>query len=453
MGVRFVHAADLHLGSPLETRGAESPELQRDLRDATYTAFERIVDVTIEEDVDFLLIAGDLYDRKNRSVRANEFLAEQFERLEAVDIPVYVIYGNHDPLSDATTYIDLPANVHEFGAHEPDEALYPDPTSPQARIWGQSYRTEAERRPMYEEFAPPDGRIPNVGLLHTGLDPDGRKYVPCSPAELAETPDIDYWALGHIHQPTVYRDDPPVVHPGVPQGRHAREAGVGGCVLVELGGGDPSLEYVPTSSVIWHTVDVDVEAADPNEYDLTTIDGIQRYIETAAEGLQPGYDDLETALGVPVRRPDWAPTGYVCRWQLSGTGPVNEFLTDTDEPILDRVADGLRDRLTARSGFVFTDTVDDRTEPPRPGIEELRGSDRVVDEFFSLIEDLEADPDARDAMRDAIHYDNSRNVWQRVEDPEELRDDKLGLTEPRLDDLIDRAESRVLDELVRRRVE
>jgi DNA repair exonuclease SbcCD nuclease subunit len=453
MGVRFVHAADLHLGSPLETRGAESERLQQHLRDATYTAVERIIDLAIREAVDFVLLAGDLYDQKNRSVRANEFLVSQFDRLNRADIPVYVIYGNHDPLSDATTFIELPPNVHEFGADSAEEVLHPDASAPTARIWGQSYRTESERRSMHTGFAPADDRIPNIGLLHTGLDPDGSNYVPCSVADLVDAERFHYWALGHIHHPRLYRDSPPIVHPGVPQGRHAGETGPGGCLLVDLETDEVDLQFVPTSPVVWHTIDVDIEAADEAEYTLTTVDGIQRYIEDTANDVVPDYDALEGSLGIPVRRPEWQPDGHVVRWRLTGRGDCHEFLTSTDEPILDRVASRLQDRLSNRAIFIHTDSVEDRTGPPLPDIETLRGSDQVVDEFYRLLDDLDGDEAARDAMRATLHYDNSRNIWQRVEDPEAVDDDRLALTEERLDDLIERAQDRVLNELVRRRVD
>lgn len=450
MGVRFVHAADVHLGSPLEAVGARSDRLQGQLRDATYTAFERIVDLAIDEGVDFLVLAGDVYDQKNRSVRANEFLADQLGRLDDVGIPVYVIYGNHDPLGDATTYVELPPNVHEFGHEAPEAVAYPDAGTPAARIWGQSYRTESERRPMHDGFEPADDRIPTIGLLHTGLDPESDRYVPCSAASLTDIDGVDYWALGHIHQPSVYRQDPPIVHPGVPQGRHIREAGPGGCVLVDIDdGGGCALEFVPTSPVVWQEITVSVADA-PD--DLDTIDGIRRYIEGAAAGLGPGYDALESELGIPVRRPEWDPDAYVCRWVLSGRGDVHEFLA-TDEVVLDRVAAGLRDSLGTADPVVHTESVTERTSPPLPDVETFREEDRVVDEYLSLVDDLADDGEARETMRDRLDYDKQRNVWQRVENPEAVDDDRLALTDEKLDDLIERAERRVLDELAARRAD
>jgi DNA repair exonuclease SbcCD nuclease subunit len=453
MGVRFVHAADLHLGSPLEAAGTDSEDLREQLRDATYIAFRRIIDITLEEEADFLLLAGDLYDEQNRSVRANEFLAKQFSRLDESEITVYIIYGNHDPLGSATTYVELPPNVHEFGHDAASEEVYINGDTPAAGIWGQSYRTEAEPRKMHTEFNPADESLPNIGLLHTGVDPNSDRYVPSSVTELAEIDHIHYWALGHIHQPRVYQQSPPVVHPGIPQGRNIGEPGPGGCVVAEIeANGAVQLEYVPTNPVEWRKITVPVDDENAASFNLTTVDGIQRYLETIAEDLRPRYEDLEDRLGIPVRCPEWAVEGFVCRWQLSGHDDVNEFIS-TNDAVLDRVEARLCDSLASEDPFVYTDSVDDRTGPPLPDIADLRDEDSVGDELFALMDEIEDSEDDQDTIRDQLDYDKSENIWQRVEDPEEVDDDKLALTEERLNALVERAQDLMLNELVRQRVD
>lgn len=454
MGVRFVHAADLHLGSPLEAVGAESTQLQEQLRDASYTAFERIIDLALDEAVDFLLIAGDIYDQKSRSVRAEEFLAAQLRRLHEAAIPVYLIYGNHDPLGAATTYVEFPPNVSEFGHDEPEEHVFSADSTPTARIWGQSYRTEAESRKMHRDFDPADTSIPNIGMLHTGLTPEDSQYVPCSSAELAELTKFDYWALGHIHSPTIYDTDPPILHPGVPQGRHVGEPGPGGCVLVELDdSGDAELEYVPTSPIIWDVHEVSVDPDESADFDLTTIDGLQRYITEHADSLSAERPDLDPQLPIPSRQPQWDPDGYICRWRLTGHGEAYELLNSADEDVLDRLTTRLRDGIKQTSPFVYTERVVDRTRPPLGDVDELRDDDRVVSEFFDLIDNFETRPGSRVALMETLDYDKSSTIWERVEDPEAVSDDRLALTEDRFDELFERAQHRVLDELLRRRAE
>ncbi len=328
MSVRFLHLADLHLGSQLTTHDYQSFGSTDTLDAAVYTAVERLFDVAVDEVVDFVVIAGEVYDDDARSVRANTFLNEQFERLAERDIPAYVAYGNHDPVGSATTYVDHPDNVHEFDHEEPEEFLYSDADAPAARIWGQSYRDRHESCSMYRRFTPSDDRIPNIGILLTGLNPDGRRYVPVSRRKLTKKTDIHYWALGHIHEPRIVTNDPPIAYPGIPQGRQRTESGLGGGYLVELESkGAADIEFVPTSPVVWQTREVDVGGEE-----VQSIPELQRVIErTAGELADP--TDLFASAAVTVRDPAWDIEGYICRCRLTGNGPAHELLSaDANNP-------------------------------------------------------------------------------------------------------------------------
>lgn len=445
MGVTFVHAADFHLGSPVKAVGRANRQLAESLREAGYTAVERIFDIAIENSVDFVIIAGDIYDEESRSVRANEFVAEQFTRLAAADIQAYVTYGNHDPVGSAPTYVDLPDTVHEFGHSEAEEALYPDADAPEARIWGQSYRNRRESRKMYDRFTPADGSIPNIGVLHTGLNPQSNRYVPCSRRDLESKADIHYWALGHLHGCRVHTDAQPIVYPGIPQGRQITEPGFGGCVLVELDAGAcRSLEFVPTSPIVWQEVPVSIEP--DGEDSIRTISEIQSRIEDVAADVSPGPEDGLSNGDVPVRTVPWEPEGYVCRWRLEGHCEAHETLTG-DEEALDVLAGKLRDVFGTRTPFLWTETVRDRTDPPIPPIDELRESDRIVDDFLTLTDILADDEAAREEFRE-----EAGDVWTEVDDHEDIAPDELPLTDDRLDRLIDRARQVVINELAQRRV-
>lgn len=444
MGVRFVHAADFHLGSPLKTAGTADRQLSESLRDAGYTAVERIFDIAIEEGVDFLVVAGDVYDEDSRSVRANEFVAEQFERLAAADIRAYVAYGNHDPVGSAPTYVDLPETVHEFGHGGAEEAMYPDADAPEARIWGQSYRNRRESRKMYDRFAPADSRIPNVGVLHSGLNPQSNQYVPCSKADLESKDEIHYWALGHVHSCRVHTDAQPIVYPGIPQGRQITEPGFGGCFLVELEpGACRSLEFVPTCAIVWKEVPVSMESDGAES--IQTIPEIQSRIEETASEVAPAPETQFSNTEVSVRDVPWEVAGYIVRWRLEGHCEAHETLT-ADRETLDVLASGLRDVFDARTPFVWTETVRDHTGPPMPGIDELRDEDRVVDDFLALADAIADDPEAREQFRDV-----AGTVWTDVDDHEDVEPDELPLTDETLDHLVDRARQVVVEELARRR--
>lgn len=452
MSVRFVHAADVHLGSPLRTVGAQSPALREQLRDATYEAFERVIDLAVDEAVDFVVVAGDLYDRESRSVRANEFVVEQFGRLADAGIPAYVCYGNHDPLDRATEYFELPDDVHEFAADEAEAVVYERDGRPAARVWGQSYRSRSDDRKMYYGYAPDDGAVPNVGVLHTGLDPDGSKYAPCSEADLRSKDDVHYWALGHVHRPQLRGEDPAIVYPGNPQGRHVTEPGVGGCVLAEVdatGGAD--LEFVPTSPIVWRRVAVDVggERGEGDGADggaaVETVDDLEDRLLDELYGLDP---DLATATAdhpFDVRDDGWEPDGVVCRWELTGRGPVNEVLDEGPEA-LEVVTEALREEADRRRPFVWTESVRDRTRRPLPDVEDVRATDEVLAEFEAVLDAVRGDPAARDQLRDV-----AGDVWVDADDAEDVDPTELQLTDETLAELLDRAEALAVDELLARR--
>lgn len=441
MSVTFLHAADLHLGSQLKTQHRGSTQAADELNSAMYTAVERLFDVALRENVDFVIVAGDLYDEDSRSVKANSFLSEQFERLAQEDIPAYISYGNHDPVGTATTYVDLPDNVHEFDHEEPEEFLYPNSDTPEARIWGQSYRDKHESRTMYHRFTPNDSRIPNIGVLHTGLNPDGRRYVPVSRSKLEGKDEIHYWALGHIHGSHAHTTAQPVTYPGIPQGRQITEQGLGGGYLVEIdAAGTAEIEFVPTSPVVWRTVEVDV--GDP---EVRTLTDIQRVVTSAAETLTPPTN-LFTDSDVSVRDPEWEIDGYVCRWKLTGNGPVHDALSNDDESLVE-ITEQLRRTLMARQPFIWTESTRDATGPPIPAVDELRGDDAVIDEFLALVDERDETANL-DEFEDVVG-----KAWETVDDHEEEVPDTLPLTADRLDELVAQAEQRVFEELAVRRAE
>ncbi len=93
---RFVHTADLHLDAPLRSLALKDEDLADLVGNATRHALERIVDLCLEESVDALLIAGDLYDGDLRSMKTAAFLVSEMERLQRAGVSVFMIRGNHD---------------------------------------------------------------------------------------------------------------------------------------------------------------------------------------------------------------------------------------------------------------------------------------------------------------------------------------------------------------------
>jgi exonuclease SbcD len=446
MSVRFLHTGDFHLGSPLRAVEAASESLAERLQRATHEALRRVVQVALDEDVDFVVVAGDLYDQQARSVYANEFLVDQFERLNDADIPCYVVHGNHDPLGAGAEKLPFPDNVHVFGAQNVETVLYPTEDDPEARILGQSYESQWESNSLYYHYTPPDTSIPNIGVLHTGLNPDGRRYAPCGPADLMQK-DIDYWALGHLHTPQIV-DGAPAAYAGIPQGRHIGETAIGGCLLVDIdAGAAPTITFVPTSPIVWQEMRVDIDTATVDDTTpLRNLSDVETYLNERMFDLRTAdRDTVIDDLSIPVSEMDWTPNGFVCRWTLTGRGELYEVL---DEEAMDVLTDRLRDHSSGDSPFVWTESIRNHTAAPLPDLETLVESNEIIAELVDLTDELRDDEGARVDLRDATGdvWD-----WRSSEEHEDIPEDRIALDEHRIDDLIDRAVTRAVDELATRR--
>ncbi len=255
MRLKFVHAADLHLDSPFRAACEALPrELSAIFERATFKAFERIVSLCLREKVDFLLLAGDLFDSKDKSVRARLKLAGELARLDQAGIPTFIVCGNHDPLS-AEGELGLPKSVKVFGATWEEVEL--QCRNARVRVQGISYPFEKVSENLSAYFGRKGPEF-TVGLLHANVGGDRAhaNYSPCTLADLARA-GLDYWALGHVHTRATHAlPNGLAVYPGNSQGRHAYEDGPRGCVLVEVDE-RPSVRFFPVDSVRWHRLDVD----------------------------------------------------------------------------------------------------------------------------------------------------------------------------------------------------
>ena len=248
MTLRFVHAADLHLDSPFTGIRATAPEnVAQALYSATFDSYKNIVDLCISERADALLVAGDIYDGADRSLRAQRAFIDGLRSLDSAGIRSFVCHGNHDPLDGWEARLDYPTGCHRFSADFQAIPVFTDEPG-RALVYGISYPT----RDVYENLVSRLGRVDEraftIGLLHAnvGGNADHALYAPCSLDDLARS-GIDYWALGHVHTRQILRDRAPtVVYPGNSQGRHPNEAGARGVYLVEVDAdGNISLDFRP----------------------------------------------------------------------------------------------------------------------------------------------------------------------------------------------------------------
>ena len=239
----------------------EAPDTARRLRLATREALTHLVDAAIERHVDFLLIAGDLYDGDWRDYQTGVFFVAQMQRLATAGIPVYLIHGNHDAQNHMTRALKLPDNVHVFSA---DTAETRTVAGLDVALHGMSYAERAVTDNLVPGYPAPKPGCFNIGLLHTALGGrDGHaNYAPCTLAELTAK-GYDYWALGHVHGAEILAREPHVVFCGNLQGRSVRETGAKQAFEVNVEQGRVvAMTPIHCDVARWAVTDIDISAAD-----------------------------------------------------------------------------------------------------------------------------------------------------------------------------------------------
>jgi len=351
--MKFIHTADIHLDSPLVGLAAYKDAPVDLLRTVTRDAFSRLVDAAIEESVDFMVIAGDLYDGTWKDYNTGHFFCREMGRLNKVGIPVYLLFGNHDAESEMTKKLTLPTNVHTFEARKANtftiDAL-------KVALHGRSYKEAATFENLVSGYPAPVAGWINIGVLHTALGgyTEHANYAPCSLAELTAK-GYDYWALGHVHEHAILQKSPWVVFPGNLQGRHIRETGARGAVLVSADEtGIQSVERVLVDSLRWHVVEVDASQA-------STLQEVVRSVGLAFERL---FTETPESIYLSVR---------VCiKGKTAVHGEMFGLESQLREDILGQAAGQGTDRL-------WVEKVRLETEPAVDAAQLATRSDAIAD--------------------------------------------------------------------------
>lgn len=258
---RFLHAADLHLGSPFAGLAVKDAQVAEQFARATREAFSSLVTQAIDRAVAFVVIAGDVYDGEWRDNSIGLFFNREVARLDRAGIPVVLVKGNHDADSVVTQSITMPASVRQFDSRKPSTVIL-DQT--RVALHGQSFADRAAPENLALDYPEPVPGHFNIGVLHTSLTgrPPHANYAPCSVADL-KSRGYDYWALGHVHEYELVAEDPHIVFPGNIQGRSIRETGPKGAVLVSVEDGHVAgLERVFVDQARFANVEVDISACE-----------------------------------------------------------------------------------------------------------------------------------------------------------------------------------------------
>ena len=268
--VTFIHAADLHFGAPFRGLASLSPFWENRLLSAIPESYDRVIDAAIRGKVDFVIIAGDIFDSAKASYADHLRFLDGLKRLEGAHIPAYLCTGNHDPYTSwQQESFPFPQNTVMLPSDRPGYYAFEKEGEALALIGGRGFYNQSwpletsiakgvsrkaaeEALGVHAPFA--------IGILHTGLYLDPLK-APTDPKELLHA-GMDYWALGHLHLRYTYpKANPKLVFPGCIQGRDIKETGERGVFKVTLTEGRANqLEFIPTASVVWQRMSVDVSA-------------------------------------------------------------------------------------------------------------------------------------------------------------------------------------------------
>lgn len=288
--MRFIHAADLHLDSPLRGLSAYADAPAERLRTATRDAFHNLVTQAIDEQVDFMVIAGDVYDGDWKDFNTGLFFVRQMGRLRHAGIPVYLLYGNHDADSEMTRGLLLPDNVYVFSSRKAETFHIEDK---KVALHGRSFKVPTTTENLLPTYPEPEIGWLNVGVLHTALEGNAEhaKYAPCSVAEL-QAKGYQYWALGHVHEHWMQRGDVTIAYPGNLQGRHIRELGARGALLVTAeDGAITEVDRLAVDVLRWHAAEVDIgEVSDRRDA-----------VRAAGRALERALDATPAHLPLAVR--------------------------------------------------------------------------------------------------------------------------------------------------------
>jgi DNA repair exonuclease SbcCD nuclease subunit len=385
---RFVHAADLHLDTPFEGIRGVAPEVGRALREASLDAFDALVELCLEQEAAFLLIAGDVYDGAERGLRAQLRFRAGLERLAAAGVRVFVVHGNHDPSEEGWSAIrEWPEGVTVFGPERVAGVPLVRAGERLATVYGISYG----RRDVHENLSlafPRDGRARQgedglrVGLLHcnAGGNTDHAPYAACSLSDLVAA-DIDYWALGHVHGRRILAGDagadaggPWVVYPGNLQGRspHPAEQGAKGAYVVEAETRDGAARV---REVRFHAVDrvrfLSVALDVSSHVDLGQV---ERELQQRADALRAEHPDR----------------GLVLCASLSGRSAVAGDLARLGAGDL---LDSLRDGRRGEQPFTWWGSLTSQVGRPIDR-DALRERDDFGAQLLALADELAEAPDA-----------------------------------------------------------
>jgi exonuclease SbcD len=373
--VKFIHAADIHLDSPLTGLSAYADAPVEMLRTATRDAFTNLVTEAIEQEVDFMVIAGDLYDGTWKDHNTGIYFCKEMGRLKKAGIPVYVLFGNHDAESEMTKKLQLPDNVFTFDTRKPSTFCL---EHLKVALHGRSFKEKETLENLATEYPAPLPEMFNIGVLHTALEGNAAHatYAPCSLDEL-HAKGYHYWALGHVHEHQIWTGSSTIVFPGNLQGRHIRETGSRGAVIVTADEhGIQDIKRLFVDVLRWHNLEVDVTECNSL---FEVVLAIRKKLE---DMIDKSLSTIPTAVRITV-------TG-----KTSAHGDLFGLESQLRAEVLAMAATIGAERLWIEKVKVGTSAVDDG--------EAVRARADALSDLQDLLEAAETDPDFLKSLQEDL---------------------------------------------------
>lgn len=367
--VRFIHTADLHLDTPFKGLASWNKDLADKLKDATFKSFRKIVDLCLNENVDFLIISGDIFESENKSLAAQLKFISELKRLSDSGIHAYFVCGNHDPLNSWLDTTQLPENIYRFGTDKVENFTYSKNKKPVADISGISFQKNVIKDNLALKYKLTNNPSPvSIAVLHgtTGMAGPHENYAPFKAADVLNK-GFSYWALGHIHKrQIIHESNPAIVYPGNPQGRDFGETGAKGCYLVEIDTDSKvNLKFIPVHLIRFEEIEVD----------LTDEDKIDR-LPDKIDNSKNNINDFDENVS------------YILRVNLTGRTSLHAHLNKPGE--IEILQEHLNEGQLDQINFVWIDRIELDTRPVID-IEQIKKGNDFTAEIVKVFYDYEAD--------------------------------------------------------------
>ncbi|MGM0602806.1 MAG: metallophosphoesterase family protein [Bacillota bacterium] len=355
--IKFIHAADIHLGSSLHYSENYSTNIRKLVDNAVQRSWDNLINCCCENNIDFLLLSGDILDSDQRSIKALDIFIDGCEKLMKKNIDIYMLTGNHDSGAEFDKLVDIPKNLNIFSAESPELKHYTKNDKKLVNLIGQSYSSSQERNPIFKNYYFPKNGLLNIALLHTQLEGKNSKYVPVSKNELTAVKGVDYWALGHIHQcQVINHKNPSVVFSGNIQGRDFGEKHQGGALLVEFKGKHlKNIKFLALSDTIYMDIHVDIT---------------DKKITNLAELLDLMIYRFESTFNEENFLPDFFKNknkkqkikAVFLRWIIQGRGEGAEVIAEDEEGVQEYLTKKLNSTLKDKGCYILTEEIINLTE-------------------------------------------------------------------------------------------